>query len=208
MFVETAGLALASSDAPFVFEREVTGRWHAKRWLVDVTFTDASVRRPFGRVQFVFERDDQPAPEPVSHANVTAIEPVTIENARGLTWCSLVLDSGHWARTGAGELVGKVRRRPSTDLWALPYVPRTRLPGHLVEAALRAIVWETANAGAVVRIGFERLRLVSDGLPSRIVGKPHEGSFAFVDDSYAITHTFEKITVQSRSSQNRKVATA
>jgi NAD(P)-dependent dehydrogenase (short-subunit alcohol dehydrogenase family) len=205
---ETAGLALASSDAPFVFEREVTGRWHAKRWLVDVTFTDASVRRPFGRVQFVFERDDQPAPQPVSHANVTAIEPVTIENARGLTWCSLVLDSGHWARTSAGELVGKVRRRPSTDVWALPYVPRTRLPGHLVEAALRAIVWETANAGAVVRIGFERLRLVSDGLPSRIVGKPHEASFAFVDDSNAITHTFEKITVQSRSSQNRKVATA
>ena len=96
----------------------------------------------------------------------------------------------------------------STDVWALPYVPRTRIPGHLVEAALRAIVWETAHAGAVVRIGFERLRLLSDGLPSRIVGKPHEASFAFVDDSNAITHTFEKITVQSRSSQNRKVATA
>jgi NAD(P)-dependent dehydrogenase (short-subunit alcohol dehydrogenase family) len=205
---ETAGLTLGPSDAPFVFEREVTGRWHAKRWLVDVAFADASARRPFGRVQFVFERDDQPAPERLAQANITAIEPVTIENARGLAWRSLVLDGGKWARTGAGELVGKVRRRQSTDVWALPYVPRTRLPGHLIEAALRAMVWETASAGAAVRIGFERLRLLSDGLPNRIVGKPDEASFAFVDDSNAITHTFEKITVQSRSSQNRKVTTA
>lgn len=59
-----------------------------------------------------------------------------------------------------------------------------------------------------MRIGFERLRLLSDGGPSRIVGKRDDASFAFVDDSNSITHTFEKITVQSRSSQNRKVATA
>jgi hypothetical protein len=78
----------------------------------------------------------------------------------------------------------------------------------LIEAALRAVAWQTASAGPAVRVGFERLRLFCDGLPGRIVGKPDEASFAFVDEANCITHAFEKITVHARSSQNRKVATA
>ena len=205
---EIAGLKLPAADTPFVFDREASGRWHAKRWVVEVNFVDPAAARSFGRVQFIFEKDDQPPAAQPKSITAIGVEPATIDNARGLAWRSLVLDGGRWMRTAAAELTGELRNCLPTDVWAHPYVARMRLPGHLIEGALRAITWETAQAGGVLRIGFDRLRFLADGMPVRIVGKVEEATFAFVDNSNTITHVFEKIAVLARVSQNKKVATA
>ncbi|MEO8627403.1 MAG: SDR family NAD(P)-dependent oxidoreductase [Betaproteobacteria bacterium] len=201
---ELTHLTLEESQSAFEFERDAHARWDGARWVVDVAFVTPGSRRQFGSVQIVFVRADE-APEPSRSVLAQAIEPVAMSATRHVAWSLTVLDAGVWGRTAQGELVGKVRRRFANDVWALPYAPRMRLPGWLIEAALQAAAWSTTRNTEPTHMGFACLRLLSGATPVRLIAGPHASDLVFVDEADRVTHALEAVSLYTHNNQQEAV---
>jgi NAD(P)-dependent dehydrogenase (short-subunit alcohol dehydrogenase family) len=201
---ELAHLKLEESQSSFEFERDAQSRWDGTRWLVDVAFVTPGSRQRFGSVQFVFVRAEE-APEPSRSVPAQGIEPVAMGATQHVAWRSTVLDAGVWGRTAQGQLVGKVRRRFANDVWALPYAPRMRLPGWLIEAALRAAAWSTTHDIEPTHMGFACLRLLSGAPPMRLIADADASNLVFVDEADRVTHALEAVSLYTHNDQQEAV---
>ena len=127
--------ALACRDGELVLVKRGVGGWSDGEWLVDVELA-VEPRRELARVTLAYSREPPPDGRELPF-EVTG-ERTMLPPRPPLTWRGFVYRRAQWRRTADGALAGQGRTVESTDIWATPFVPETRLPGAELENVFRA----------------------------------------------------------------------